>query len=145
MAIGVDVERTDRIVEFEMLAARFFSASETAALARIRTDPRTRFYDLWTLKEAFIKATGKGLSQPLSSFGFDLDADAHSIRFAAPAGMDAAEWHFALYAPLPAARLAVAAHASHPGVVRWRAYDARALDAGAAPILPMLPIRTSAG
>lgn len=139
LPVGVDVERTTRDVELDLLAARFFSAPETASLSICRTDARTRFFDLWTLKEAFIKATGKGLSQPLRSFSFDLDVDDRSIHFAAPDGFDAAEWQFALYAPLPDARLAVAVHAPRPTMVRWRARQAHAVGVAA-----IDPIRTSA-
>ena len=140
LSVGVDVERTARALDFDKLAARFFSAQETASLSSGRTDSGTRFFDLWTLKEAFIKAIGKGLSQPLSSFSFDLDGDERIVRFTAPPGFDAAEWRFALYAPMPDARLAVGVHAPRQETVRWRARDAHAVDAGS-----IDPIRTSAG
>jgi 4'-phosphopantetheinyl transferase len=121
--LGIDVERTDRITDIERLATRFFTASETAALMSGRVDARARFFDLWTLKEAFIKAIGEGLSQPLHSFSFDLDQDDRRIGFAPPPGFDAAEWQFALYVPLPGARLAVAAHARREQGLRWQAHE----------------------
>ena len=37
---------------------------------------RQRFFDLWALKESFIKATGLGLAQSLKSFAFELMPDA---------------------------------------------------------------------
>ncbi|BFL83102.1 hypothetical protein LFREDSHE_15520 [Shewanella baltica] len=33
---------------------------------------RQRFFDLWALKESYIKATGLGLAQSLKSFAFEL-------------------------------------------------------------------------
>jgi len=125
LPVGIDVERIDRPVDVEQLAARFFSPSETASLRSGRVDARVRFFDLWTLKEAFIKAIGAGLSQPLNSFSFDLDRDERRVTFSAPRGFDATEWQFALYAPLSDARLAIAAQGTRACTVRWRAYDAQ--------------------
>jgi 4'-phosphopantetheinyl transferase len=121
--LGIDVERINRVTDVESLADRFFSHSETAALCRGAADVHVRFIDLWTLKEAFVKATGRGLSQPLDSFSFDLDYAGRRIGFAAPPGYDAAEWRFALYAPQPKVRLAVAAHARRLQDIRWQAYE----------------------
>lgn len=42
-----------------------------------------RFYALWALKEAYIKARGLGLAIPLADFSFDFSAESEavSIRF----------------------------------------------------------------
>src|SRR6266403_1164813 len=73
--VGIDVEGTDRDVRAGDISARFFASSETAALARLAPELRTRrFFDLWTLKEALIKATGLGLAQSMDRFVFDVGA-----------------------------------------------------------------------
>ncbi|MES2945307.1 MAG: 4'-phosphopantetheinyl transferase superfamily protein [Pseudomonadota bacterium] len=73
--VGIDVERIERRVADDMaIAEAYFSPSEQAQLHAI-TDPAQRrlaFIDLWTAKEAFIKALGRGLSMPLDSFSVDL-------------------------------------------------------------------------
>jgi 4'-phosphopantetheinyl transferase len=77
--IGVDIENT-RGTDLE-IANRFFSKHEAAALkAKPDSEQRDFFFKLWTLKESFIKAEGKGLSIPLDSFEFDIDSNGN-IRF----------------------------------------------------------------
>jgi 4'-phosphopantetheinyl transferase len=106
--VGIDVERTDRLTDFDALAARFFSAPEVDAMkGRDDQARRVRFFELWTLKEAILKATGKGLSEPLRSMTFDFDSDA-TIRFLPTTGIDPGEWTFSLYSPTPLVRMAVA-------------------------------------
>lgn len=67
--IGVDLERLRPLANFEALARRFFAPGEAAALAEVPL-PRKQeaFFNCWTRKEAFIKACGKGLAQPLDRF-----------------------------------------------------------------------------
>ncbi|MNN17677.1 4'-phosphopantetheinyl transferase sfp [compost metagenome] len=66
--VGVDVER---IRELDLdLAKHCFSEQEYHDLNDLGDDQikLDYFYDLWTLKESYIKAVGLGLSMPLSSF-----------------------------------------------------------------------------
>lgn len=71
--VGVDVEHMDRRTETSAVADRFFSPDEVGALMRLDVaDQRRRFFELWTLKEAYIKARGLGLAIPLESFSFSL-------------------------------------------------------------------------
>ncbi|TKI55057.1 4'-phosphopantetheinyl transferase superfamily protein [Brevibacillus antibioticus] len=66
--VGIDVEQICSPVEFE-LAERFFASTEVEDLFAKHPDEQLAyFYDLWTLKESYIKAVGKGLSIPLQSF-----------------------------------------------------------------------------
>jgi 4'-phosphopantetheinyl transferase len=68
-AVGVDLEYRRPLADAGQIARRFFSPQEVAALRAAPQDNRSSiFFQIWTRKEAFIKATGKGLSQPLSSF-----------------------------------------------------------------------------
>ncbi len=67
--VGVDLERHDAKVRIHKLATRFFSPRESAELANLpEHDQLAGFYRGWTSKEAFLKATGFGLSFPLSQF-----------------------------------------------------------------------------
>ncbi|WP_281883684.1 4'-phosphopantetheinyl transferase superfamily protein [Paenibacillus sp. YYML68] len=65
--IGVDVEQ---LQEIDLsIADRFFSRPECAMLEEQPEAQRLElFYQLWALKESFIKQVGKGLSIPLDAF-----------------------------------------------------------------------------
>jgi len=110
--VGVDVESVTRAVD-EGVSRRFFAATEQAEIGRAAT-PRERaerFFELWTLKEAYIKAIGLGLLHPLSTIVFEVGVD-RSIAFTAPADVDPARWRFVVFAPREDHRLAVAARAA---------------------------------
>jgi len=107
--VGVDVECIDRAVDAGEIAARFFAPTEADLLARLDADARRdRFFDLWTLKEAFVKALGVGLSMSLASLAFTIDA-AGGVTLEAPADIDTKTWQFGLFTPGPRHRLAVVA------------------------------------
>jgi 4'-phosphopantetheinyl transferase len=111
--IGVDVESADRDVD-DAVAERFFSPREHAGLRACGPGAlrARRFIELWTLKESYVKAIGKGLSHPLDSIVFEID-DARHVRFMPPPDVDSRAWTFCLSAPAENYRLAVAVrHAS---------------------------------
>lgn len=67
--IGVDVQEI-RPIDLD-IAKRFFSEKEyNDLLEQPEKNRLSYFYDLWSLKESYIKALGKGLSIPLNSFSF---------------------------------------------------------------------------
>ena len=71
--IGVDIEYFRPDVEAEKLAERFFSPREAAVLRTLPEHLRKEgFFNCWTRKEAYIKAEGKGMSIPLSTFDVSL-------------------------------------------------------------------------
>ncbi len=71
--IGVDIEYVRQIDDMELLSQSFFSQSENSTLQALPVEERKRaFFKCWTRKEAFIKATGEGLSYPLNSFEVSL-------------------------------------------------------------------------
>lgn len=71
---GVDIERSRPKTDIYPILNHYFSPQETATLLTLADEPsqRQRFFDLWALKESYIKATGLGLAQSLKSFSFDL-------------------------------------------------------------------------
>ena len=88
---GLDVEALDRSVNLS-IAGRYFCPEEIAWLGGLPQERQGEgFLRLWTLKEAFIKATGLGLSQELDGFWFQVFPPA--IRFKDIAD-DPAAWRF---------------------------------------------------
>lgn len=64
--IGIDIERIKEHLDFWQIAQRFFSPGEISSLERMdKVNQTAGFFQNWARKEAFIKATGKGVSFPL--------------------------------------------------------------------------------
>lgn len=93
--VGIDVEYLSRRADVVRLAERYFSAQESAALAALpASEQNDRFYDLWTLKEAYLKACGYGLRTPLDQFGFTVEDGNISISFSDQLEDEPAHWQF---------------------------------------------------
>ncbi|WP_109140296.1 4'-phosphopantetheinyl transferase superfamily protein [Bacillus thuringiensis] len=74
--VGIDIEKVSEI-EALKLAKKFFSADEFYDISNMNSDEQINyFYDLWTLKESYIKTIGKGLYTPLNSFSIKKESRA---------------------------------------------------------------------
>lgn len=92
LALGVDFEALDRNVDLKV-ADSYFGPREVAWLMACPDEDKPEgFLRLWTLKESFIKATGKGLTQDLASFGFEVEAE--RIYFSGDIPDDPDMWSF---------------------------------------------------
>jgi 4'-phosphopantetheinyl transferase len=95
--VGIDVESLHRDADTIALARRYFSVEELRELEGCRgVDRETRFTELWTLKEAYLKGTGAGIANELRSCTFTLDGPTF-LRFEPADRGHAHTWSFALF------------------------------------------------
>jgi 4'-phosphopantetheinyl transferase len=108
--VGIDVEATDRRAAHLEIARTFFAPSELADLISLPpAQQKDRFFDLWTLKEAYAKARGMGLQIALDEFSIHVaPAGELGITFSRDLRDDPDRWRFSLLSPTPRHRLAVA-------------------------------------
>jgi 4'-phosphopantetheinyl transferase len=102
--VGIDLEYIRSLPDAEDIALRCFSARENGLIATAPPSERLRaFFECWTRKEAFIKATGEGLSTPLEEFDASL-APGEEERLLTPSGAPSGEppWRLRALAPDPA-------------------------------------------
>jgi 4'-phosphopantetheinyl transferase len=106
---GIDAEELNRRGETVAIADRYFSSTELKALHALPKDrQRYRFFELWTLKESYVKARGMGLSIPLDQFSFLFEETPIRITFDASLADVAACWQFQLYRPSERHLMAIA-------------------------------------
>ena len=88
--IGVDIEFTGRRASALGVSRGYFSQQEYQALASLSPDEQQqRFFHLWTLKEAYLKARGEGVFVGLDHFRFELGAgEAPEVEIHFAAGVD---------------------------------------------------------
>jgi 4'-phosphopantetheinyl transferase len=93
--VGIDIEKM-RSLDIDKVVRRFFTATEADAIYRLIDVKRgAAFFALWTLKEAYIKAVGRGLHIPLDSFSIYTDSKGkHKIKFIPPMVGDPKKWLF---------------------------------------------------
>ncbi|MGF1757272.1 4'-phosphopantetheinyl transferase superfamily protein [Photobacterium sagamiensis] len=88
--LGVDIEHARTSTDIYPILNHYFSPQEVTALLNLPENrQRQRFFDLWALKESYIKATGQGLAKSLKSFGFDLsEAREETLPMRLATGLD---------------------------------------------------------
>lgn len=98
---GVDVEDVSRRVGVMSIADFSFAPGESKDLQSLTgQEQKDRFFLYWTLKEAYIKARGMGLSLPLSKFSFHRSRGQDLFIDFDPDFKDQASfWQFLCYTP----------------------------------------------
>ena len=123
-AVGVDVECVRAIPEAASMTRQYFSAREQASLASLDMPPESAvfqqaFYDAWTRKEAFIKALGLGLAQPLDAFSVTLLPGRRPRLLEVPNGRPSA-WTLRAFSPAAGYQAALAIRARGVTLRFWR-------------------------
>jgi len=73
-AVGVDIEFRRDGVTMDSIAERWFSPSEHTFFQRSE-NPQQVFFEIWSKKEAYVKALGLGIFHELNSFTVPLGSD----------------------------------------------------------------------
>jgi 4'-phosphopantetheinyl transferase len=116
--VGVDAEETSREVEFDRVAKHFFSKMERASLAKLpRARRKLRFFELWVLKEAYLKGRGDGLLREPDQFTVKIGDDLRPL----PLG----NWQLTLHCPSRRHVAAAVLRSEKAVPIRW--IDAKGL------------------
>ncbi len=98
-ACGVDVEDTSRTVDVLGIARAFAPAERILLEASQGEERQRRFFQLWTLKEATLKALGTGLTLSLGACAFQLEPSPPRVVFGGGLQESADGWCFQLRSP----------------------------------------------
>lgn len=101
--VGIDIEKIRFIPDMDQIAKRFFSGREYELFSSLPArNKKEAFFTCWTQKEAFLKATGDGLTRPLDSFmvAFATGEAAISLSIYGDK-IDTPQWSFHRFTPKP--------------------------------------------
>ena len=113
---GIDVEMLGRTRDVAWLADGVFSEYDKARLLAAPHPARNDlFLRHWTLKEAYLKARGSGISRWMTKCTFDLDPDEIRAEFDPKLNDNASDWQFAQWLPTETHVLALAMRSGGAG------------------------------
>lgn len=118
--IGLDIEAVNTARDLIGIAESYYHPHEFARVQTLSGVAQSDyFYRLWTLKEAFFKATGTGISAGLEKISFDLADDDISVQIAAVLNENGDEWQFHQWTLGAQNYCALACKRRHPLKVSW--------------------------
>ena len=107
LQVGADIEQMRLMPDYEAIAERYFANEERRQLRELPDGRRQEgFFRIWTLKEAYLKATGEGLNFPLSDF--DVSLSPVGLLRAAGRPDEEKKWGMAAFSPHPGYQGAIA-------------------------------------
>lgn len=109
---GIDAEALGSRHDLSGVAKRMFSVDEYRELQQLESSQQLEyFFTRWTLREAYVKALGIGISFPTRKLCFSIDADdSIQVAFKPELEDNAAHWQFRLIRPTPEHVAAIAIH-----------------------------------
>jgi 4'-phosphopantetheinyl transferase len=147
---GLDVESLERPIDELGIASHSFCPNEVAVLEALsQTERSRRFFELWTLKESYLKAVGAGIRLRLDAVRFQVDSDRspigaidHWISDADSAANE--EWQFGLFAPDSIHVLSAAIRRGTPNPYSFSAWELAPGTGAAHPLdLPVVALSNS--
>ncbi len=101
--LGVDVERVREFPDLDSVTSSYFSSGECAWIDEGEPAARAeRFFRLWTVKEAWLKAECDGLAGPLTEIEVLPGSDGNPrVRALRPDGPDVSGWRLRSFRPAP--------------------------------------------
>jgi 4'-phosphopantetheinyl transferase len=101
--IGIDVERVRALDDLDLIAKYHFSPREIASLNVLPAEQKQAgFFNCWTRKEAYIKALGLGLAQPLDQFAVSLQPGKPAeLLYVEGKPEEPGRWTFTSFTPEP--------------------------------------------
>lgn len=138
--VGIDVESIENGRDIESIAESHFSQAEVIELMACEEGQhrQARFIELWTLKEAYLKALGAGLSRPLDEIEFHFAGKSDLYAIVQDKSADFG-WRFSLFAPLDNYRLAVAVRTNANFAFRVRQWPDESGQCSLAPSRSSIP------
>lgn len=136
--VGIDIETAKFMNDMEGFTRRFLAPEEFSSVKSVVFSERSKFFfRLWTLKEAYLKAIGLGLSIPLDSFCFDCGSlDLVRIKLLYGTGL-VCDWQFWQYFYGEYEHpVAIAVNAQTPIKMVWRAPELLGLPKQLTAIFP---------
>lgn len=121
--VGVDVEQVRPIEDMDALVNRFFSRREKTAFQTVpKTEKPPAFFNLWTRKEAFLKAVGTGISHSLDQVEVSfLQQERAELLHLPPQMGKTTDWHLHELAPVTGyvGALIASSQSAKPGCWAW--------------------------
>lgn len=93
--VGVDVEKIRENVDIHRLSQRVFCDKERESL--MNDDAFSKFFSYWTLKEAYSKARGLGMTLPFAKLDFSYNNRANFSPDLTAVNDNAKDWQFTLH------------------------------------------------
>lgn len=113
--IGIDLEKVAARRPCTAIAERYFHPHETAVLQQLpAAEQPPFFFNLWTLKEAFFKAIGTGISTGLDKAQFSLAGKSIIARLDPSLHETETHWQFQQWSSDAGYKMALALHHPEP-------------------------------
>lgn len=120
--IGVDLEHIYRFAETDSLAHRILSKREKTAWCKYPPNERLDvLFRYWTCKEAYVKATGEGIAQPLEKIHISLTRGSEARLVSINRSVrEASRWSLQELHPLPGCAAALVVEGCDYRLNHWQ-------------------------